>query len=89
MVELPDFAQTISLHGALDSLSSHSAYHITAVMAAKLDSQTLGLVFQSRPDILKGIQEAASVFLFSATRLDSHLTVRDKSSTTALSVLAG
>ncbi|KAK3388753.1 hypothetical protein B0T20DRAFT_364534 [Sordaria brevicollis] len=28
-------------------------------MAAKLDSQTLGLVFQSRPDILKGIQEAA------------------------------
>ncbi|CCC09558.1 RTT106 protein [Sordaria macrospora] len=28
-------------------------------MAAKLDSQTLGLVFQSRPDILKGIKEAA------------------------------
>ncbi|KAK3490070.1 hypothetical protein B0T13DRAFT_479988 [Neurospora crassa] len=28
-------------------------------MAAKLDSQLLGLVFQSRPDILKGIQEAA------------------------------
>lgn len=28
-------------------------------MAAKLDSQTLGLVFQSRPDILKGIQDAA------------------------------
>lgn len=28
-------------------------------MAAPLDTQTLGLVFQSRPDILAGIQKAA------------------------------
>ena len=28
-------------------------------MAAKLDSQRLGLVFQSRPDILEGIKAAA------------------------------
>ena len=30
-------------------------------MAARLDLQTLGLVFQSRPDILAGIQKAAGM----------------------------
>ncbi|KAK3348181.1 hypothetical protein B0H65DRAFT_522867 [Neurospora tetraspora] len=40
-------------------------------MAAKLDSQTLGLVFQSRPDILKGIQEAAD----SPARIDLFNTI--------------
>jgi hypothetical protein len=31
-------------------------------MAAQLDTETLGLVFQARPDIFKGIQQAAGVF---------------------------
>jgi hypothetical protein len=30
-------------------------------MAAKLDVQTLGLVFESRPDILAGIRKAAGM----------------------------
>lgn len=30
-------------------------------MTARLDIQTLGLVFQSRPDIIAGIQKAAGM----------------------------
>lgn len=58
---------TIACYDTLNQLFHNQATSKIAAMAAKLDSQLLGLVFQSRPDILKGIQEAAGVFLFLTT----------------------